>query len=355
MPPFIDETNFIQSARNLLVRGSYAPDSWQPFDPGVSSGFWTTLPSGVASLLGGGLFAVRATSFAFSLSLLTVAAHLLLGLAGRAQSLPWIQRLSISLCAAASVLWIVPYNEGAFSTLGEFPSVAYLGIGIALLGHKRFSWGAFFLGVSVFGGKWVNLAFALPVLGMSLLTQRASLKSKAGWFLAFCAPEFLNFAVILLTQGPGFLWDWFARVGSMFVNFGRLASGAAQSKSEAPRWYHRLGDPRLEWVNYSRDRKSRILITLFLPAWVWAAAFLGAKQKRLLTFKNSTILALFAGQAVFAIWYFFLHPFMWVRHVQPALIVGAGLTLAFFLKEVPDLLDHLRNLRIAHRYVKRKN
>ena len=43
--------------------------------------------------------------------------------------------------------------------------------------------------------------------------------------------------------------------------------------------------------------------------------------------KNFILDALIVGQLIFAVWYFCLHPYMWIRHLQPALIVGMGILL----------------------------
>jgi hypothetical protein len=85
----------------------------------------------------------------------------------------------------------------------------------------------------------------------------------------------------------------------------------------------RLASPALEWRDSTAATKARVLALLFVPPVVLVAAVVRRRRGCHRCLPDDFLqLALAALCLAFAWWYFFWNQFMWVRHVDPALLVG---------------------------------
>ena len=318
-PTFIDEENLISAAKNFFTHGDYSPYLVNIFDPGVSSGLWCTFPSGIAATFGAPLSQIRLTSYLFSLIMISLGAVSYL----RYRGFKGISLFSLTLSGLGLFFGFIPYPVGALLTLGEIPALGYLALGLSLLSRYPLV-GSFILGISVFGGKMVNIAFCIPVLFFWVWSQNIHWRGALKMLLSFVAPEFLWFGIIFIYAGIAEGLQWIEGLFHMIFWMGTLAAGKTSNRIP---FLDRFTNPALEWSGYPVALKIKIILMLLVP--LVLLVVLLAKQKisprSNLKFLDYPILtALACGEMVFGFWYFALHPFMWLRHIQLAVAVGLG-------------------------------
>ncbi len=324
---FVDETGVIESAHNFFAHFNYTPHGWKDFAPEVSTGLWCSFPSGIASVMGMNIQSIRLIFSLYCLVLLFFVAFLALRRSGK---LIGPDLFFYSAVIVGLFVTFIPYPDCIILSLGEFPSLAFMGIGSAIFApHSLLA--SFFWGLSAFGGKIVNLAFVVPALFLYCL---ASHRGRFKLVLSFLSPHFLWIGIILLAVGPAGLARWYRFSFEVFGTFYRIATQPPEltTKIPIPIW-ERFSDPTLEWVGYPFLLKFKILFFMIAPTIV--TIILEKKRLRELGLvkwarNNFMISGMLLGQWVFFIWYFFVHPYMWIRHLVPALGVGFGILLFYF-------------------------
>jgi hypothetical protein len=106
--------------------------------------------------------------------------------------------------------------------------------------------------------------------------------------------------------------DWFAH-GHSGLSGGPFVRGLWQ----------RLASPRLDWHDSTAPTKARVLALLFIPPVVLVSAVVRRRRGGERNAPDDFLRLALAGLSlVFAWWFFFWNDFMWVRHIDPTLIVG---------------------------------
>jgi hypothetical protein len=334
--PFFDEVELnIPAAKNFFLHGRYALFS-VGYNSEITSGLWCTFPSGIAAAyFNAPLPVIRTVCYVFNSLLLFIAARLGLN---QLKELSNVKKNLLAVTLVGLFFSLVPYPPGFFLTLGEVPAGGYFGIGLALLSQSILL-GFFFIGVAVYGGKTVYTAFAIPLLLTHFLANnRGTYFSRIKPLWALLLPQILWIMLIFVTLGIQGALDWFRQLYNMFLFYTQAASGSGRfAHATQVTFFDRLS--KLEWASYSVSLKLKIILLLMLPTILTFLSFRKDIQRSGLIgwIKKHPILpALNVGLWIFTIWYFTIHPFMWARHVQPALIVGFGVIVWYGLKSFYD-------------------
>jgi len=347
-PYFVDESNFIKCAQHFLSQGIYSLPEYPPFNPtSTTAGLPTTFPGGVAAVFGFDMVGIRIVSFLFSFFMIGIPTFMVVNAKSQSHfsfKSFWGEFLW-SLFFLTFFFSYLPYIEGSYQSLGEVPSAGYLAIGLVMLSDKKnFSrvWGFGFVGVSIWGGKFINAAFGFPLLFFYLTFCSPSKKEAIKAGLGFFGFQILWTLFIFLRLGWQGGLDWLSSYFGMFVQLGSFSLGSFGHTSDpltqptSHSLFVRLHDPHLEWAGNPLILKIKIVLFLFFPALLFICKFVkssGMKPVKTWFADNYILGALSVGNIAFAIWYFFLHPYMFIRHVQPALLVGLG-TLCYYLLDL---------------------
>ncbi|MDZ4677653.1 MAG: hypothetical protein SGI74_09110 [Oligoflexia bacterium] len=342
--PFIDETYVIGSAKNFILEGNYATPEFPVFSSLISTGFWSSYPSGIAAALGADKPTIRTTFFYFCCFMLLLCLRMALG----HFQLSKLEKNTWPFIFLGIFLNYIPYPESTVMSLGEIPACAYLFLSLLFLYKNNISVGFCLLGVSVFGGKMVNMAFALPLLTLYTFNiQKKSLTERLKPLLCFLIPFFIWDTIIAFCAGPQVAARWVFDFFGNLESFSKLAIGKGFTPADVPRQtlLSRFSNPDLEWVHYPLLLQLKIIFLLGVPTaisfWVYRNEI---KTMGLFKwcFHRPLISALLVGQWIFAFWYFGVHPQMWIRHVQPALVIGIALlgmyAWQYYLKNKKPLL-----------------
>ena len=345
---FMDETQSAQVALNFLTHLHYSIDLWKPyagaFYPEMSIGLLSSWPAAVGWGLGGDLLASRLATILYCLALWlvvgTVAARTVLAV-DRAPA------FVISCLTCALALLLVPgAADVVVHAQGEFSGAGWLGLG-CVLSIARPRTAALVLGLCVWHTKFIFLPFVLLAMVWSACTHERTpirrAKLLAVELALFMLPLVAWMVVIASQIGAGGLAEWAARRVGWYGRGNSGLSGAPTVQGLR----NRLAAPNLEWSGYSLATKVRILTLLFAPC----ALLLGATARRRLAGERRRALdllqaALVAIQLAFAWWYFYWNEFMWVRHLEPALLVGFAV-LAYFATRAAVRLPEKRQAWIA--------
>lgn len=324
MGPFMDETQSVVVALNFFTRLLYSIEPAKPylgaFYPEMSIGLLSSWPSGIGWGTGGDLLVSRLASIAYCLGLWIAAGYL--AMRARTSADRWTALTIGCLATAAGVLACPDAAAIIVHAQGEVSGGAWLAFGYLLL-PSRPRLAALVLGLCVWHTKFIFLPFALAGMTWATCTHASTARARAVLALqmlaCFLVPLAVWMILIWLRIGADGFAEWATR---RFGWYGRGNSGltgapVVQGLAE------RLASPRLDWAGLFTMVKLRVLILLFAPV-----AVLAAKVARRRTASRSepaldllqSLLAL--TLLAFAWWYFFWNQFMWVRHVEPALLVG---------------------------------
>lgn len=316
LPFFVDETadnavaafNFFQELNYYSVRFP------EHFDPRISSGILSTWPAGLVWSVGGSLFQQRLLFSFLQMAFL----FLLVWNASSLLKLNKETSLVLFSCIAL-LIFRLPYWEGFLRGLAELQGALWVGLALLLFFQNKsvLPVGLSF-GIAVFFCKFIYF----PAVG--LMMAAIAYSQSVNWshrfiyfsklFGAFLIPFLSWLLVIWLKTDSAYVMAWL----NNFVNF-VLFSGHSVSANLG--LSERLST--LEWASYSTFHKLRILVLLFLPAFGTWTVF---TEKRSQMLGLSIVLSLF----FYAFWWFFLHPHMYARHLQPALFLSfAYLVLVF--------------------------
>ena len=343
-PYFVDEILDIESSFNFLKYGHYTFSFFREdnkyFAPGCSVGIVSGWPSALGWAIGGSMVYARFMSIAYCFLLFAVLCWLFVKYHLSSKFSFYVLFTSIAWLATFR---IVPYAvDGVVMTLGEFSGAMVLGIGLVLM-KPRPIWGSFFLGLCVWHTKFIYLPFAM--LGVFCLgydfneSFSKNIKQLTKYFLWFLLPLFVWLVIIWLRTGLTGLVSWLSiRLG--FIKYG---GSGLDGTPHVTGLFNRLNT--LEWKDYNPGRKVRVL---FLLGGASALLVLNVlyRFRRKLTDRNKDVFetGLFLLIILFTVWYFFWHRFMFIRHLEPALLACWAVMAMIFAK----LLDKLTSMR---RYV----
>ncbi len=317
---FVDEVVNTEAAVSFFRHGNYTSTPiGGVFPPAISSGLVATWPSALPFLVGDGtLFQARVclgvwcwfAGFALALTFL------------RRRGVDW--PLGAALAAFAwATLYLVPYAQGHVQNLGEIAGALTLGWGALLLRERPLLGGAA-LGAAVVGGKLLYLPAALALAavdiapaarGSSHARRRAALV-----VLGLVLPLAVHQAWIAVGFGPTRVGEWWAAFVRFVADGGSgLGSGTALPLAERLR--------TLEWHAYPGVVRYRILLFTAGAAVAVLAALPLRRRLELPRGAPARLVAVAVVIGVSLAWYLWRSPFMYIRHIQPAMLLGLGVWL----------------------------
>ena len=349
----VDELNSVGAASNFFRTGRFelalprqgaiqdrtVLGAWHvftngPFTPGQSIGFAASWMSGLFWNVGGSLWWARLGSLCNHLLLISAVSFL----AARRLAIPRVETW-----AAVSFLWlltlsVVPYTiNGISHSLGESPAALWLVIGF-LAGFDSAFLGALSVGVGVWLAKLIFLPVGLAIVGFhgwrSWRDGTPSLWRALGTAAAgFVLPQFAWLLWIALLSGPSASIEWVEG----WLSFIKYGQSGLDGVPHVTGLINRLRDPGLEWVRYEWKIKLRIVALLLIPP-VLLLLFARRRERPMKALCGSLALCslLYGG------WYFLWHPTMWLRHVQPALMLGWSVIAALVIHSWAGLQEHRR-------------
>ena len=321
---FSDETLNVAVALNCFTRllCTFEPDKpyGGAFFPEMTTGLLSTWPSAIGWTLGGDLIGARIALIVYDLVLLLGVGYAAMRTVFRLE-----RALALSLAAlvCAAVLLVIPDAPWiVVHVQGELSGAAWLAAGYLLLpSYPRLA--ALVLGLCVWHTKIIYAPFALVGIARSAWTNAPSWPRRARLLLVqllvFLVPLVGWMLLILIRIGSDGFAVWWTGHLNWFVQGHSGLSGGPFVRG----LWQRLASPRLDWRDLTLATKARVLALLFVPPVVLVATVV---RRRRAGERNTTDdflrLALAGLGLVFAWWYFFWNDFMWVRHIDPMLIVG---------------------------------
>ncbi|OFZ79249.1 MAG: hypothetical protein A2583_01185 [Bdellovibrionales bacterium RIFOXYD1_FULL_53_11] len=329
-PYFVDEMLVTQSSFNFFTHGNYTFSFWRLdnrwFAPGVSVGIASSWASYFGWILGRSLLWARMASVLYCFALFMVAAVLAARRLGIRDK--WMA-VAFGSLAWLALFRLVPYSfESALYSLGELSGGIILAIGFMLL-EKHPRAGSVLLGICVWHTKMIYLPFAL--VGMFALYPARGLRGVGRCLLWFMLPQAAWLVMVWIMTGWKGLGFWIS-YRLFFIH--KRGNAGLDRVPEVSGFFERLA--RLEWSGYIPGRKYRLLLLVVLPQllllWLVIKEYLavGRRLAGSMIFKAGML----ACMAVFSAWYFFWHPFMWIRHIEPALLAGFGVIAWYFASVV---------------------
>jgi len=332
---FMDELNSIQAALRMFTHGHYVWDASKLresfFEPTLSIGLAASWFSGLNWGIFGNLVATRLGFFVFCFALFCLTMRLVPTQITERKLGP----LSMIL------IWVlffrfVPYSPAAVSqSLGEFPGAMLILLGVIFLNNGNKKWrvlGPIFLGLSVWHAKLIFLPYALLALfsfqkenPLSSRTAARNLIKECGLFLT---PLLAWLLLIGLVNTPTQVGQWL--LGKFeFINV-VLSGYEYRAVAVSVNIFDRLGSPEFEWFHYGLRWKLEILFLIFVPAFLCAGFVLKQwrKNRNLPVYRFAFPVGFALLQCIFAVWYFGFHFKMWVRHIQPTMLMGFFLLVA---------------------------
>ncbi len=339
LPSFVDEMVNTQAAVSFFRSGNYTSTTIPGvFPPAISSGVLATWPSALPFLLGTGtLFEARLCLGAWWWLTGTVLVFAFLRRRGVAPSLA---------AALAGLVWaalfLVPYTAGHLHNLGELGGAIFLGWGAFLLPGRPFL-GGLLLGASVWGCKLIYLPAALALaVGVVLpAANEASALPRRERCLRLAAGLAVPLVALLAWITVGFSVQHTLAWCSQWLAF-VLHGGSGVADRPAGSLVERL--LTLEWPTYSTTLRVRLLALTFGPA-AGVALVLAGTRLRPAPPLRPALVALAATLCLHGAWYFLYSPFMYLHHMQPAMLVGFGLWGCLGAQVVVPLLRRRGALR----------
>ncbi len=336
--PFgVDELTYTQSAVNFFRSGNYTSDIYSgDFQSAISTGLAASWPGAIAWAFHSDLLTSRLV-----VGGVVWAFYLLVGwlfLRQGAFSFPLTAFLIAGTWSAS--LLIVPNAPLILMNMGELVGALWIGLGLLLMRRSPYlaalSWG-----IAVWSCKFI---YSAPVIGLG-----------AAWVITLSEPwpqRFRRAAIFLfwffvpLGLWLTIIWVRFDRttvqawLQGMLTwaqrSIARWAPYDARGLDQAPNvsgLIARLNSPELEWRSYAWDWKIKIAALSVGSIALSLGLLLGLP--RLVPDKRTWLFALAVTACVgaYTLWYFLWHPYMYIRHFQPALYLGLSLFL-FWLRQL---------------------
>lgn len=342
---FIDEMYNVIAPLNLWRFGLYSPDAIVQsgviqvgYESSVSSGIVTTWPAGVGWLYSKNLFGARLAFMIWNFVGILALGFLVS---------KWMESKKI----LKNIFWICLGYLGAFlcvpyfhvlstMVLGEAGGAILLGIAYTQL-WRRPELATFLLGVVVWHTKFIYLPFALVGIAAQVATfpPKEWIKRSFYGFLIMMAPLLLWWVVILATAGGAGFWKYLTVQTEIFFGFlkgySSVVDPEALAKTQPVKGlFNRLTDPKMEWSFYALSDKVKIVSMLFIPPLLLGYRVVMRRLKGREDLPRDVLeVGIGLSLLAFAYWYFFMHIRMWIRHLDPALMVGYGV-IVFCLLEI---------------------
>lgn len=343
---FIDEVWTIEASTHFFSYGVYSPSENTGYENSVSTGILSTWPAGLGFIFGKSVFWAR-VGFALQVTLtgLVLVALFFRVRLGKKDFVNWVLASFVFLLSIMSV----PYaNATWIQVLGEFHAALILGFGFLYL-FRTPRLAAFIFGLCIWHTKFIYLPFAVLGLAAAALNAPGTFKNKTGFFITLIGyslfPIVLWWVVIAATQGWDALILYFKEQWTISYGFFLKYSGVNKDEVAAVSGlFNRLSSSELEWKFYDPKQKFKVIFLLFFPfaAVLWKmisqrAGFFQNLPKAFLQLSTALMLL------VFAYWYFFMHRYMHIRHIQPALWVGFAFTIVIVIDFLRKLSPKTRN------------
>lgn len=342
---FVDQWFYTSIHYNVILSLTPAGAPITGIDPSAgASGFVGSGLGAAVFVFGGDLLHSRITVAALDTLLATIIGVALLrrwsfGLVPAAFGSTLIWGLSVTTPFA------LPYWHGFIFNLGELPGALLLGLGL-LACARRPHLAAFYWGLVAWHTKPVYFPVPLLLVLASGWSVAAPFQSKLLRLAGILSVFLLPLIIWMLFVSARFGFAEAAKQLSSFGGFIGLYSGHFQAAQplyqlrsignplSVARLISRLHDPHLEWSQsyYTLGTKLKV-ITLSLGS--IAVTLLGLYKQRPADrrpFTTLASLALIVMVLAYTYWWFMLHPTMWMRHFQPALYIGLGLWIFWFLQ-----------------------
>ena len=225
----------------------------------------------------------------------------------------------------------IPYWHGFIYNLGELSSVIIIGFGLLLISKHPLA-SAFLFGTAVWQGKLLYGPFVTTVLLANLCIQKFTVKkflAEAGKYAAvFLLPVVLWIAWICIRVNVETLYEWFDQQMKWVVFMNDMhGAGLVESKNiSLAGLLERLGSPQLEWIRYSFGTKAKVMFYTLGMVCVMLAGIVAPKFSKLNVSSREkwfSLMGIFTI-LIFSFWWFFIHDFMWLRHIQPTIYVSFG-------------------------------
>ena len=350
--PFVDEGMAIQAAFHFFKDFQYAfyPDqarNFGAFEPGLSIGIASSWVSGLAWGFGGSVFLVRLAVIFYHFILIFLVADLL------AKMRNWndVSRLVFIAISLFIAIKCVPYTlDSVGHGLGEVSGFLVLLLGF-LVGNRSskgngYLWGILLLGVCVWHTKFIFFPFAV-VGGVWLYARALDRDAKVLWskegitelskcLLVFLLPLLFWLVLIVLRTGFAGLAEWFFRR----TNHLYIGNSGLNGPPRVTGLFNRLASPQLEWARSPARLRVEVLVLLFGPIGLllldWMKNFRQKSHDWVLRVGLSGFLVFFT------LWWFLWHKEMWLRHIQPALLVGFGVLVFYGMKRLERFEDRIK-------------
>jgi len=255
----------------------------------------------------------------------------------------------------SAMLWAVtittplamPYWFGFMYDLGELNSILLVGWGLMFISRWPFL-SAFIFGLAVWHGKLIYLPLVCAVLLGDVLAKnfpvKKTLTQLLGLLGVFILPAILWLIFTCFRLDTHTIHSWLEGQLAWFSSMLSKHKPLPQVFSHQVHWMDRFSSPDLEWSHYSTGTKIKNIILS------WGAILMAGAS--LFYLKNSTGLVSPRGRwtsimvllclAGYSFHFFFLHPFMWQRHFQPALYSGLALWVFWGTKWVIFFQNRLK-------------
>lgn len=332
--PFFDEIYNVLAPLNFFRFGLYSPvaSATIGYEESVSSGIVSTFPAALGWIFGGTLFSARLAFMIWNVGLLFTFGYLNLR---RWLGLPRSHAFFFSALFIHLLFSAVPYSQFLVTQLlGEITGAALL-LGAMYFFNHNPKWSAIFVGVMVWHAKFIYLPFGIAILiGQS---KRGKLTTSAREFLRLIliaqVPLILWWLVIVVTAGPLAFWTYMTTQVKVFFYFLLGYSSVSDDFAKVPirGLWNRLESRDLEWHFYDISDKIKILALTLGSLVTLIGSALATIRKR--EGKPLTRILFALGVIAFAVWYFWFHHKMWIRHFDGALFVGFGVIVFWLMKE----------------------
>ncbi len=330
--PFaVDELTYTQAAVNFFRSVNYTSDIYSGnFQPQISTGLAASWPSAIAWAFHSNLLASRLVVGGVIWAFYLLVSWLFL----RQSNLPTPLRLFLLAGTWSVGLFAIPNAPLFLMNMGELVGALWIGLGLLLMRKSPYL-AAFSWGIAVWSCKFIYSPVALSLGAAWLITSPepwpVRFRRAAILLLWFLAPLLIWLTIIWVRFDSATVLAWVqGMLGWMRASFLHWAPAESRGLDQAPNvrgLIARLTSPELEWHSYAWDWKVKILALTLGSITLSMGLLLG--QPRLTPDRRSWRFALAVTGCVtaYTLWYFLWHPYMYIRHFQPALYLGLGLYL----------------------------
>jgi hypothetical protein len=223
-----------------------------------------------------------------------------------------------------------PYWFGFMYNLGELNSILLIGLGLALLSKKPY-WSAFIFGVAIWHGKIIYSPIIAAIFLGDTLTRKFSPKQSVIHFvnlvLISLSPLVLWIIFTYFRLGMGSLILWLKGQLSWADNMKESHQSLKVILSHRTYWMDRFTSPDLEWSRYTMGTKIKDLLFSLGAILMTSLSLVFSQRITNLVSPKARLISFLAVLCVagYSFYFFFLHPYMYQRHFQPALYIGLGL------------------------------